>query len=86
MGTELRFPMHATRRGETPDIPTLFAPQPLKRRDLAAGDGPHLVGVKAADSLFIAVGKASNPAPGCIAGEACNEITPDDRGAVQPDE
>lgn len=79
MGTELRFPMHATRRGETPDIPTLFAPQPLKRQYSAAGDGPHLVGVKAADRLFVAVGKASNPAPGCIAGEAGNEITPDDR-------
>ena len=30
MGAESRFPLHATRRGETPDIPTPFAPQPLK--------------------------------------------------------
>ena len=29
---ESRFTLHATRRGKTPDIPTLFAPQPPDRK------------------------------------------------------
>ena len=85
MGAELRFPMHATRRGETPDIPTLFAPQPRTQRRLAAGDSSDLVGIEAADRLLIPVSEPGDPAPRCIAREAGNEIPPNDRGAVKPD-
>jgi len=84
MGAELRFPMHATRRGETPDIPTLFAPQPLKRRSLAAGDSPDLVGIEAANGLLVPVGEPGDPAPRRIAREACYEVPPYDGGTVKP--
>ena len=40
MGAETRFTLHATRRGKTPDIPSLFGPQPPQRKASSASRLP----------------------------------------------
>jgi len=53
---------------------------------LAPGDRPDAIRVEPADRLLRPIRQSRDPAAGRVPSEPGNEILPDDRGAVKPDE